>query len=283
MPVKILILLVVFAGVFLLVNLTYPVFEIVMKRWRRRRLDRITPRLDRMFIDIPLAKLMLLDVLVPFLIGLVAFIFTKNLWATVSATSAGLIIPLFMIKRLEILRRKRFAAQLVDTLTVLSSSLKAGLSLMQAFEVVVEEMPAPMGQEFGLVIRQMQMGVSLEEAMASLKKRIRVDDLDMVVTAMLVARESGGDLTETFGRLVFTIQERNKLISRVNALCVQGKLQGLIMCLLPIAFGLFVYRFNPHFFDVFFQDNFGRGLLTYAIVSEIVGIFFIRKLSKVDI
>lgn len=283
MPVKILIFLVVFGGVFFLVNLAYPVFEIVMKRWRRRRLDRITPRLDRMFIDIPLAKLMLLDVLVPFCIGLLAFIFSKNFWVTLSAASAGLIIPLFIIKRLEISRRKKFASQLVDTLTVLSSSLKAGLSLMQAFEVVVEEMPAPMGQEFGLVIRQMQMGVSLEEAMASLKKRIRVDDLDMVVTAIMVARESGGDLTETFSRLILTIQERNKLISRVNALCVQGKLQGLIMCLLPIGFGLFVYKFNSHFFDVFFQDNFGRGLLTYAIVSEIMGIFFIRKLSKVDI
>lgn len=283
MAVKILLFLVVFAGVFFLANLAYPAFEIVMKRWRRKRLDKITPRLDRMFIDIPLGKLMLLDILIPVFCGLMGFIFTKNFMLTLFATGAGLIIPFLIVKRLEIIRRKKFAGQLVDTLAVLSSSLKAGLSLTQCFEVVVEEMPAPMGQEIGLVIRQMQMGVSLEEAMASLKKRLRLDDLDMVVTAMMVARESGGDLTETFGRLIFTIQERNKLISRVNALCVQGKLQGLIMCLLPIGFGLFVYRFNPHFFDVFFKDNFGRGLLTYAIASEIVGIFFIQKLSKVDI
>lgn len=283
MWVKIAIFMVVFGAVFYLSNLSYPVFEIVMKRWRRKRIDNITPSLDRMFLDIPLGKLMLLDILVPLLCGAAGFFFTKNYWVTLGAAAVGLIIPILLIKRLEKARRQKFAGQLVDMLMILSSCLKAGLSLLQSFEVVVEEMPAPLGQEFSLVLRQMQMGTSLEAAMTSLRRRMRVDDLDMIITAMMVARESGGDLTETFSRLVFTIQERNKLVSRVNALCVQGKLQGAIMSLLPIFFALFVYKTDPHFFDIFFEDNFGRMLFGYAIISEILGIIFIRKLSKVDI
>ncbi|MDD5431571.1 MAG: type II secretion system F family protein [Candidatus Omnitrophica bacterium] len=283
MFVKALIFLVVFGVIFFLVTSAYPAFEILMKRWRRKRMDNITPKLDHMFLDITLQKLMFLDVLVPVIFGIIAVTVSRNIWIVLGAIVLGLIIPIFVIKKLESIRRNKFAGQIVDVLMILSSCLKAGLSMTQALEVVVEEMPSPANQEFGLVTRQMQMGVSLEDAMNSLRRRMKVSDLDMVVTAMMVARESGGDLTETFSRLVFTIQERNKLISRVKALCVQGKLQGAIMSLLPIFFALFVYKVNPHFFDIFFEDNFGRMLFAYAIISEIMGIIFIRKLSKVDI
>jgi tight adherence protein B len=274
---------VVFGAAFYLTKVFYPFLEDRWFMWQRRRIDTITPKLDKMFLDISLKKILLIDILSPLLSGLLGFMLTHKLWLALGAAGLGLIIPVLIVKRMEIMRRKSFAAQLVDGLLILSSSLKAGLSLLQAFEQLVDEMPAPISQEFGLVIRQMQMGVSLEEAMLSLKKRIRVDELDMVITAMLVARETGGDITATFSRIIFTIQERNKLIGRVNSLCVQGKLQGAIMSILPILFGAFVYKINPNFFDVFLKDNFGRGLLTYAIISEILGIIFIRKLSRVDI
>jgi len=283
MPIKILLFLVVFAGVFYLVSLAYPFFEALMDRWQRKRMDKITPKLDRMFLDIPLDKLLLIDVLSPLASGLLAFFISRNIWVTAAAGLMGLALPILIIKRLEAMRRQKFASQLVDGLMILSSSLKAGLSLLQSFEELTQEMPNPISQEFGLVIRQMQMGVSLEEAITKLKVRMRLDELDMVVTAMLVARETGGDLTQTFSRVIYTIQERNKLIGRVQALCVQANMQGIIMSLLPILFGIFVYKVNPGFFDVFLKDNLGRGLMIYAIISEILGIIFIRKLSKVDI
>ncbi|MDD4908712.1 MAG: type II secretion system F family protein [Candidatus Omnitrophica bacterium] len=283
MPIKIILFLVVFAGVFYLASMAYPFFEALMDRWQRKRMDKITPKLDRMFLDIPLNKLLLIDVLSPLASGLLVFFISRNIWAATAGAVVGLAFPILIIKRLEAMRRQKFAAQLVDGLMILSSSLKAGLSLLQSFEELVQEMPNPISQEFGLVIRQMQMGVSLEEAITKLKVRMRLDELDMVVTAMLVARETGGDLTQTFSRVIYTIQERNKLIGRVKALCVQANMQGVIMSLLPILFGIFVYKVNPGFFDVFLKDNFGRGLMLYAIISEILGIIFIRKLSKVDI
>ena len=279
-----LIFLIVFGVVFYITNLYYPLFEDKAKDWEKKKIEEMSPKIDRMFIDITYRKLLILDIATPLITGVAGYIFSSHkIWIALLSAGIGMLIPIFVVKEMEKRRRKKFSSQIVDALMILSSCLKAGLSLQQSFEVLIEEMPAPTNQEFGLLLRQMRMGVPLEEAITSLKRRIRVDDLDMVVTAMLVARETGGDLTQTFSILATTIQERNKITGKVNALCIQGKLQGIIMSIIPIAFAAFVYKTNPHFFDVFFQDNFGKGLLTYAVISQVLGMFFIRKLSKVDI
>lgn len=283
MLTRIVVSLVIFASVFYLVKLFYPFLQVNLAAWQKRRLEAITPKVDSIFLDIPLKKLMLLDVFSPLCSGLAGFLFFRNLWVALGAAAAGLAVPALVIKQLESMRRKKFVSQLVDGLLVLSSALKAGLSLVQAFFELTAEMPAPINQEFSLVVRQMQMGVSLEEALTNLKKRIRSDEVDLVVTAMLVARESGGDLTVTFSRLVNTIQERNKLVGRVRALCAQGQLQGVIMSALPVLFGIFVYKVNPNFFDAFLKDDFGRLLLIYAFFSELIGVFLIWKLSRVEV
>ncbi|MFH0762559.1 MAG: type II secretion system F family protein [Candidatus Omnitrophota bacterium] len=282
MTVQIIISLVTFAGVFFLVKLLYPAAQARFEGWQGARMDRITPKLERMFLNIPLKRLMLLDVLSPLLCGLAGFLLTGTLWVAFAAMAGGLFVPMAVVRKLESRRRQKFTSQLVDALMLLSSSLKAGLSLTQAFETVVEEMPAPISQEFGLVVRQMRMGVSIEEAMQKLKKRMDVEELDMIITAMLVSKETGGDLTATFAKVIYAIQERNKLRGRVSALCAQAKMQGAIMSILPIVFCLFVYKVNPGFFAVFLKDPLGKMLLIYAAVSEILGIIFIAKLSRVD-
>lgn len=283
MLTKVGIYLAVFAGAFYLTRLIFPVLQSSYWRWHKKRVDNITPKLDHMFLEIPLARLMAIDILSPIISAGLGYALTRNAWIAAGFAGAGLLIPIAVIKLLEIGRKRKFAGQIVDGLLILSSSLKAGLSLLQAIREVVEEMPAPISQEFGLVLSQMQMGVALDEAMTNLKKRMRMDELDMIVTALLVARETGGDLTVTFSKVIHTIQERNKLLGRVRALCVQAKMQGIIMSILPIAFGIFVYKVNPGFFDIFLKDAFGRGLMIYAVFSEIMGIIFIRKFSNIDI
>jgi len=283
MAIKIGLLVAAFLGFFYLAKWVYPLLEGVVKRWHEKRLEKITPRLSEMFLDVPLQKLVLIDIIAPFVFGLVAYILTQN-WVIVGGSAvAGLIIPFIVIRQMEEARRRKFANQLVDGLMVLSSSLKAGLSLLQAFESLIEEMPPPMTQEFTLVVRQIQMGVSLETALYNLKKRMRLEELDMVVTAIMVARETGGNLTDIFTQVGTTIRERNKLLGRVNALCIQGKMQGIIMSILPIVFAVFVYKVDTHFFDVFLDNEVGKLLLGYAVVSQILGMFFIRKFSKVDV
>ncbi|MBU1726896.1 MAG: type II secretion system F family protein [Candidatus Omnitrophica bacterium] len=261
----------------------YPLFESRAKKWQVKRVAKMAPSLDRMFLDVSMKKLMILDTLSPIVCGIIAYVVTSQIIFALGAAFIGLLLPVIVIKQLERGRRKKFSAQLVDALMILSSSLKAGLSLFQAFEVLVEEMPAPMSQEFNLVARQVHMGIPIEEAMSDLKKRMKVEELDMVVTAMMVARETGGELPETFSRVAYTIQERNKLLGRVNALCVQGKLQGVIMSIIPVLFSIAVYKMDPHFFDIFFQDPMGKMLLGYAVISQLIGMVVIKHLSKIDI
>jgi tight adherence protein B len=283
MAVQLVIFVICFAWIFGVIYFLYPLIEQRLRRWQDQRIGKLSPKLDDMFLVIPRKKLVLIDVLTPLGCAGLGYLLSQSLALSLAAALVGLVVPLIVVKQMEAKRRRKFASQIVDGLMVLSSSLKAGLSLLQAFETLIEEMPPPIAQEFTLVVRQLHMGVSLEEALITLRRRMRSDELDLVVTAIMVARETGGNLTEVFSNVANTIQERNKLIGRVNALTVQGKLQGIIMSMLPIAFAMFVFKANPRFFDILLKDPLGRMLLGYAAVSQVLGMVFIRKFSKVDI
>lgn len=263
--------------------LLYPSLEGALITWKQKRVRKFAPKLDKMFISIPSRKLILIDVACPLAAAFIAFIITNVFWIAVLAGFIGLIIPNFIVKHLEIARRRKFAGQLVDGLMLLSGSLKAGLSLLQAFEALIEEMPAPISQEFGLVVRENRMGVPLEECLYKLRHRMSCEELDMIVTAVLVARETGGDLTIIFSNLVMTIRERNRLLGRVKALCIQGKMQGRIMMVIPIIFAFSIYKLNPQTFDVLLADPQGRMILIYALVSEVIGAILITRMSKIEI
>jgi tight adherence protein B len=181
------------------------------------------------------------------------------------------------------MRKNKFQDQLVDGLMVLSSALKSGMSLNQAVEILVEEMPSPLNEEFALVMQENRMGVPLEECLQHLKQRMPLDDLGLITSAIGVARETGGDLTEIFSQLVFTIREKNKLERKVRTLTVQGRLQGVIMGILPVGFAFFISRVNPESFNVLLNTRVGQMLLVYAVASEIIGVILIKKLSRVEV
>lgn|SRR3989338_2885532 len=273
----------VFISLYLFLQPAYPHIEEYLKFWHKRRTEKITPKLEKIFIDLPYKKLLLIDILSPLFSGLLAYLLTKTSWVALIAAVAGLVIPNIVLVRLEAIRRRKFTDQLVDGLMLLSGSLKAGLSLLQAFEALIEEMPAPISQEFSLVVRQNRMGIPLEECLAKLKERMSCEELNMTITAILVARETGGDLTAIFSNLVINIRERSRILGKVRALCTQSKLQGNIMMLLPIVFTYSVYKLDPNFLSVLMNDEQGRMLLMYAVVSEIIGIFLISRMSKVNI
>ena len=273
----------VFVGIFYLANHLYPHFEKQGVLWHKKRLDRIAPKLDRMFLDISPAKLIALDILAPLVCFGLAYLVSGNIRIALIVGAVGLAIPVFVVRLIEKFRRKQFGRQLPDAVMILCSSLKVGMSLQQSFEVLTEEMSHPISQEFGLVLRQLHMGFPLESALSDLRKRMKLNDLDLVVSALLIARETGGDITDTLAKVVATIQEREKLLGKLKALTAQAKLQALIMCLLPFVFAAVVYQSDKQYFSVFFVDPFGRILLVAAAILMSIGIFFIFKLSKVDI
>lgn len=252
-------------------------------RFQKVRMEKTAHQLDQMFIFTEKHRLLPVFTITPLSLGLLGFVISRNLVGLFIGLGLGLISPPIIIRNISSRRVNSFDNQLVDGLMLLSSSLRAGMSLNQAFEVLAEEMPSPIKDEFALVLRENQMGVRLEDCLKHLKQRMPVDALDLIITAISIARETGGDLTEIFSQLVSTIREKKKLEDRVKALTVQGRMQGAIMGLLPIAFAVFIYFVNPENFDVLFQDKLGQKLLMWAIISEVIGIIMIKKLSKVEV
>ncbi|MCX5707804.1 MAG: type II secretion system F family protein [Candidatus Omnitrophica bacterium] len=280
------IILILFLGsIGYLAYVSIPVGTDKYSKLQKKRMDTTASGLDRLFMANQGRKMLPFFTISPVVLALAGYVLLRKfpLIGIGAGLAVGFIIPAAIMKNLAFRRRMKFQGQLVDALMILSSALKAGMSLNQAFEILVEEMPDPMREEFALVVRENSMGMPLDECLDNLRKRMPIDDLGLITSAVSVARETGGNLTDIFAQLVITIRDKIKLERKVRALTVQGRLQGLIMCILPIAFALFVKQVNPESFDIMLNSPIGRKLLIWAACSEIIGIILIRKLSKVEV
>ena len=242
-----------------------------------------TGELDAMFVDVAAKRLRFSFLIGPVVGAALGWVVLRSVMGLIIGVVAGLLLPQLYIVRMKARRQQQFQGQLVDTLMLMSSSLKAGLSILQAFEVVADEMPPPISQEFGLVLKENKMGMPIQETLLRIKTRMPSDDLNLVVTAVLVARETGGDVTAVFSRLIETLRERRKLKERVKTLTIQSRIQGIVMMILPVAFAFFAYSFNKEFFQVFFTDALGRVLLMLAVALELLGAFLIWLFGRVPV
>lgn len=281
--IRILIFLLMFTSIGLLAYQYLPALLQKYSEAQKKRTEKVGSQLDQMFIFTERQRLVKIFTVTPLTLGVLGFIVVGNPIGLVVGVALGLISPPIIIKNMAAARRNKFAGQLVDALMLLVGALKAGMSLNQALEVLVEEMPAPISHEFALVIRENKMGVDMRDCLIHLKQRMPVEDLDLINTAIGIVRDTGGDLTEVLESLVFTIREKKKLTDRVRALTVQGRLQGYIMMILPIAFSIFIYFVNPGNFQIMLQEQLGRTMLFAAVILEGLGMIFIKKLSKVEV
>jgi tight adherence protein B len=166
---------------------------------------------------------------------------------------------------------------------VLSGCLKAGLSLLQTFEVMVEDMQPPISQEFGWLLKEIKMGVSLEESLKRLNRRMPSEELRLITNAILVAEVTGGDLTKVLSRIIITIRDNRKIKDSIKTLTLQGRIQGIIMSILPFVFIWWVLTFNRNQFDIMLKTEIGRMLLFAASALLVVGIILVQKFSSVKI
>jgi tight adherence protein B len=228
-------------------------------------------------------KRMMLVYLSPVIFAGIGFILVHHILSAALGFLIGVAFPAIMVKVAYQKRMKKFRNQLVDGLTMLSSSLKAGLSFIQAIEVLCEEMPAPISQEFKLILKENKWGMSLEESLIKLRKRVPLEEANLLVSSILIARESGGELPKVLSRLTSTIRDNIKLQEKIATFTLQGRLQGLIMVFLPIGFSYFVYKQNPDHFVVMWQTSIGRLFVMIAVVLEIVGAIVVKKVSTIRI
>ncbi|MFW5870924.1 MAG: type II secretion system F family protein [Verrucomicrobiota bacterium] len=180
-------------------------------------------------------------------------------------------------------RLARFNAQLVDTLMSMSNALKAGFSITQAFESVVREGNDPIAQEFDVFLQQTRVGVSFEEALEHLDRRVGSEDLSLVVKSIDTARKTGGNLTEILESISSTIRERLRIENRVKTLTAQGRLQGIVVGSMPVIIGILLVVVDPQMMLPFLRSP--AGMISMAIVALLLlaGGLVIRKIIKIDI
>lgn len=278
------IILLVAGSIVLLTMVFAPKAEDKLNVWQAKKERVVGKELDNMFsYNSSPQNIVRFYYILPPLFGIISYIVWRSPLISGIVALISLSIPTFILKFRNSKRKKKFNGQILNMIMMLSSSLKGGLSLLQSLEVVVEEMPPPMSQEIGLLIRENKMGITLEESLRRLDKRMSMEDLTLVVNSILVARETGGDLTKVFSRIVVTIRDNRKLKESIQTLTMQGRLQGLILSILPIVFIFWVLNFNKHYFDGMLQSDMGRALLITAGILQIVGVVLIRIFSKVKV
>jgi tight adherence protein B len=186
-----------------------------------------------------------------------------------------------------LMRRKRrlrkFAAQLTQALELIARALRAGHSLAAGLSLVAQEMSDPIGMEFSRTFEEQNLGIPMEQALENMTTRVPNLDLKFFVTAVVLQRQTGGDLAEILDKIGSLIRERFQIWGQVQALTGEGRLSGIVLLALPPALFAVVYRMNPEYLMLLFTDPMGKKMLIGGVVMQLLGALAIRKIVNIRV
>jgi len=191
-------------------------------------------------------------------------------------------LPALIEKRKKAVFIEKFNKQLLNAIAMISSSLKAGQSMVQAICMSAGRLPNPVGKEFEKIANENRMGVAISESLRSMSSRIQSNDLKLMVNATIVCMETGGNVTEMYDKIAATIRTRNRMNEKLSALTSQGKLQGLIVGLLPVIMLAVLGWLAPEMISPLFCTIKGIIMLIVALVMELTGAYFIIRLTSLN-
>jgi len=220
------------------------------------------------------------SVLLAFLLGLLLF---RVLLLALVTGIVGFFLPRMYVRWRQRRRLNAFNDQLGDAITLLANSLRAGYSLMQSIEVISRELPPPISTEFGRVVREVGLGLSNEEALNNMLRRINSDDLDMMITAVLVQSEVGGNLAEILDIIGETIRERVRLQGEIRVLTAQQMYSGYIVMLMPIALGAVLFVIDREYMSLLYTTTCGWSMLLASAIMMTIGFFLIRRIVNIEV
>jgi tight adherence protein B len=250
----------------------------------------IMEKLEFLFIEIPQDRLTY--ILLASSVGLGALVFLIcgifGSWIVgsilgIAFAFAGFKAPRIIVDFLIEKRIKAYSSQMVDALQLLANGIRAGLSVPQSLGMIVDEMPAPISQEFNTVLQQNRIGVPLEECFENLAKRVPTEDNDMFVSSINILRETGGNLAETFDTIVEVIRERVRLQQKIDTFTASGMFQGMVIGAMPYALGFIYFLQDPASMTPLFTSIIGLIMLFFAVLLDLAGIFVIMKIVKIKV
>jgi tight adherence protein B len=183
------------------------------------------------------------------------------------------------------MRKKRFAmfeTQLPDAFMMMSSSLQAGASLNKALEDMVAQSPEPLSQEFGLLVKKLRLGITLEDALVDMERRLPIQSFVMASSAIRISREVGGNLVETIKSMAKTLRRKKTMEGKIDSLTAQGRAQGMFMAALPVAVAVMLNFLEPEAMEKLWTTREGLMVLFVMVVMEVMGYHFIKQVTFID-
>jgi len=221
---------------------------------------------------------MLALILIPLLVHSVF-----DIWVLTAAAGVILLVmPGFLWSRMRQKRLDKLEGQLPDAFLMISSGLQSGASFTMALEDMVRQAPAPLSQEFGLLVKRMRLGVPMEDGFIELEKRIPLASFVMASSAIRISREVGGNLVETISNMARTLRRKHQMEGKIDSLTAQGRAQGRFMTALPLLVGIALSFLEPEAMQQLYTTRNGLLILAGMIVMQIMGFVFIRKLTSID-
>ncbi|MBT3198669.1 MAG: hypothetical protein HN350_02030 [Phycisphaerales bacterium] len=225
-----------------------------------------------------------LSFILVFVLAMIAYAITGGILGILAGIGLGLFIPTVFIKHLREKRLNKLNDQLVGGIQTLSSGVRAGLNLVQALELVANDSPSPLRQEFAHMVREYEFGISLEDAMSNASERIGSGDFGLLFAALLTHRERGGNLGETLDKICDAIREIQRLEHRVDSLTAQGRATARFLGAMPAVVLTIVYFIvDPIGVEAMFSSTAGKVIIAAIIVLNILGFLWIRKIMDIDI
>lgn len=277
-----LILLLVTGSIFYFTLVIFGVLTKAYEQYQERYVVKSMNDLSEMFLFIDPRQMLILDVASMCLLGIFSYILINPVVA-VGATIFGFFLPMLLVRHYRHRRIRRFNTQLVDALQAMANAFKAGLTFPQGIEHVAKEAAPPLSQEFGLFVKQVKLGVPLEEGLVNMARRVGSDDLELVVVSTNIARALGGNMSEMYETLSGTIRERFRLEGKIDAMTAQGKLQGWVVASMPLLLGVVLNYMRPDLMGPMLDHLFGWVLVLAIALMELAGVFIIRRIVNIDI
>lgn len=244
---------------------------------------KLKERLIQAGLPLKPSEFILIDLVTSFIfIGFGLLLFRHPLAGLISGVS-GYYIPHLVLRHLKKKRLHNFTNQLSSTLTLISNSLRAGYSIMQAIETVTRDASPPISEEFRQLLKENSLGVPFEKSLVEMTRRIPSEDLDLVVTALVIQRQVGGNLAEILDKISHTIRERIRIYGEIRTLTAQGRMSGIIIGVLPFVVGGILCAMRPDIFTLLFIRKEGWFMLGAALLMQLIGILVIRKIVAIKV
>lgn len=211
------------------------------------------------------------------------YFLTNNIIFIIPGGIIGYLSPKLWLKRKIKLRIEKFNEGLPDMITTIVGSLRSGYSFSQALKTVAEECESPIKEEVTLMLKEMNYGIPMEEALYNLSGRMPSNDLEMLIQSVLIQRQVGGNLANVLDIIVRTIRDRNKIQRQVKTLTSQGRLSGKVIGFLPVGLGGMIFLINPEYINILFSNALGVVIMSAGVISGVIGFVLIHKLTKIEV